>query len=310
MAEYKEPDPEAKQSLLRGRTDLIYEEPELTYLVLDFLKEDETRRCLESVKTHTKFPHKVIYLHNGRVVEQDHTTGQARLPYPARFLQEGLIDQLIQTGKNTGLGIGTRDLFAASFSPYSFYLQNDQFLNRDFTQEEFRKLAGMIGQQLRSPHDALVWTVQSVDLAGGVWGLHNYNERAHLMLTAFYKQLEASGLLGYHGAGPYDDGPWREEQMQKFYKDNRYLHYTYEDRFITDFGHRSVRENPDGSLWEQEPDTKKLRLLRGPVKERASWPKLSEAEWEQVIKTQSWPEGRVPGAQVKDIDKRWEWGKP
>src|SRR3989344_645427 len=84
MAEYKEPDPEAKQSLLRGRTDLIYEEPELTYLVLDFLKEPETRRCLESVKTYTKFPHKVIYLHNGRETD-----------YPKKFLDEGLFDQLI-----------------------------------------------------------------------------------------------------------------------------------------------------------------------------------------------------------------------
>src|SRR3989338_1652914 len=225
-----------------------YKEPGLTYLVLDFLKEDETRRCLESVKTHTKFPHKVIYLHNGPVVEQEHTTGEAGLLYRAGFLQEGLIDQLIQTGKNTGLGIGTRDLFAASFSPYSFYLQNDQFLNRDFTQEEFKSLVSMIGQQLRSPDDGLVWTVQSVDLAGGVWGLHKYTERAHLMPTNFYKQMEAAGMLGYWGAGPYDDGPWREEQIQTFYKKNRYLHYTYPNRFITDFGHRSVRENKDGSL--------------------------------------------------------------
>src|SRR3989338_11219459 len=113
-----------------------YAEPELSYLVLDFLKEEETRRCLESVKRHTKFSHKVIYLHNGPA------------EYPARFLKEGLCDQLIQTSTNTGLGIGTRDLFAAPFSPYSFYLQNDQFLNRDFMQEEFRALVAMIGQQL------------------------------------------------------------------------------------------------------------------------------------------------------------------
>ena len=298
-----------------------YKEPELTYLVLDFLKEPETRRCLESIKRHTKFPHKVIYLHNGPVVEQEHTTGrnpqseqehttgQGPLPYPARFLAEGLCDQLIQTSTNTGLGIGTRDLFAASFSPYSFYLQNDQFLNRDFTQEEFKSLTAMIGQQLRSPDDGLVWTVQSVDLAGGVWGLHKYTERAHLIPTTFYKQLEASGLLGYHGAGPYDDGPWREEQIQTFYKKNRYLHYTYPNRFITDFGHRSVRENKDGSLWSQEPDTKKLTLLRGPVHKRASWPKLNDEEWAGVLRTQNWPQDTVPAGQIKDIDKRWNWGQ-
>ena len=161
----------------------------------------------------------------------------------------------------------------------------------------------------RSPDDGLVWTVQSVDLAGGVWGLHKYTERAHLIPTTFYKQLEASGLLGYHGAGPYDDGPWREEQIQTFYKKNRYLHYTYPDRFITDFGHRSVRENKDGSLWSQEPDTKKLTLLRGPVHKRASWPKLNDEEWAGVLRTQNWPQDTVPAGQIKDIDKRWNWGQ-
>jgi hypothetical protein len=253
---------------------------------------------LESVKKHTKFAHKIIYLHNGSA------------EYPARFLAEGLCDQLIQTKKNTGLGIGTRDLFAASFSPYSFYLQNDQFLNRDFTHDEFKNLTGMIGQQLRSPDDGFAWSVQSVDLAGGVWGLHKYTERAHLMPTAFYKHMEADGLLGHFGAGPYDDGLWREAQIQEFYKQNRYLHYTYPNRFITDFGHRSLRENADGSLWSQEPDTKKLRLVRGPVTQKASWPKLSEREWAEVLRTQNWPDDAVPENQTKDIDKRWEWGKP
>ncbi len=275
-----------------------YREPELTYLVLDFLKEDETRRCLESIKAHTKFAHKVIYRHNGPA------------EYPPKFLHEGLCDQLIQTTVNTGLGIGTRDLFAASFSPYSFYLQNDQFLNRDFTEEEFKSLVAMIGQQLQNPEDGSVWTVQSVDLAGGVWGLHNYTERAHIIPTAFYKQMEAAGMLGHYGAGPYDNGPWREEQIQKFYKANRYLHYTYPNRFITDFGHRSIRQNPDGSLWSQEPDTKKLTLLKGPVRERASWPKLSESEWQQVLTTQTWPPATVPEQQMSGIDKRWDWGKP
>ncbi len=275
-----------------------YTEPEMTYLVLDFLREDETHRCLESIKQHTRFPHKVIYLHNGPA------------EYPQQFLRDGLVDQFIQTRVNTGLGIGTRDLFAASFSPYSFYLQNDQFLNRDFTYEEFCALRDLIGKELVSPHDGLTWKVASVDLAGGMWGIHNYNERAHLIPTVFYKEMESAGLLGFYGAGPYDDGPWREAQIQAFYKEQRFLHYTYENRFITDFGHRSVRQNPDGSLWEQRPDTKELKLVSGPVAVRASYPKFSEREWVDVIATQSWPEWQVPENQIKDIDSRWEWGKP
>jgi hypothetical protein len=273
-------------------------EPALTYLVLDFLREDETRRCLESIRHHTKFEHKVIYLHNGPA------------EYPARFLAEGLADTLIQTKKNTGLGIGTRDLFAASFSRYSFYLQNDQFLNRDFTRAEFDELIGLIGREYISPEDGTTWTVASVDLAGGVWGIHNYTERAHLMPTAFYKEMEVSGMLSHYGAGPYDDGPWREEQIQQFYKREKFLHYTYENRFITNFGHRTVRENVDGSLWEMEPDTKRLTLVRGPVKEKASWPRLTDAEWEEVLRTQHWPDGTVPARSADTIEMRWDWGQP
>lgn len=261
-----------------------YTEPELTYLVLDFRKEKETRLCLESVKKHTKFRHKVIYLHNGIGVE-----------YPQKLLNEGLIDQLIQTKENNGLGIGTRNLFAASFSHYSFYLQNDQYLNRDITPEEFEKMKRIIGNQFQSPHDGSSWTAKSVDLAGAVCGLNIYSERGHIIETAFYKKMEASGMLGHWGAGPYHDGEWREGPIQKFYKENKFLHYTYEEGpFVTTNGYRAIRQNPDGSVWEHNADTFALRLVSGPIKERNVYPNFTDEEWERVLKTQSWPEGQIP----------------
>jgi len=278
-----------------------YNEPELTYLVLDFRKEEETRLCLESIKRHTKFPYKVVYLHNGWFADVRH---------PQKFLEEGLLDQLIVTAKNTGLGLGTRDLFAASFSPYSFYLQNDQFLKRDFTHEEFQEIPSLIGKQYINKSDGRQGTAMSVDLAGGVWGYQNYNERAHIIPTAFYKKLEQELTLGCHGAGPYNDGPWREEVIQKYYKERGYFHLIHTRPLVTDNGHRSVRQNPDGSVWEHKVDTKELRLLRGPVRERAGWPKLSEQEWADTLRTQSWPEWKVPEHQIKDIDKRWNWSRP
>jgi hypothetical protein len=259
-----------------------YTEPELTVLVLDFRKERETRRCLESVKKHLKVSHKIIYLHNGVGVD-----------YPYELFREGLIDQFIQTKKNNGLDVGTRDLFAASFSPWSFYLQNDQTLKRDFTQEEFDQIKNMIGQQLQSPEDGSVWTVKSVDLAGGMAGLHTYSERAHIVPTAFYKKLEEAGL-NYGGAGPYHHVRWREGQIQDFYKTQHFLHYTYPNVLVNDDGDTSIRENPDGSIWEHHADTNGVRLVRGPIKEKNDHPPFTDLEWEQVLKTQSWPEWQVP----------------
>lgn len=261
-----------------------YTEPELTYLVLDFRKEKETRLCLESIKKHTKFGHKVIYLHNGIGVD-----------YPQEFLREGLIDQCIQTRENRGLAIGTRDLFAASFSRYSFYLQNDQYLNRDITPEEFEKMKKIIGGKFQSPHDGSSWTAMSVDLAGAVCGLNIYSERGHIIETAFYKKMEESGRLGCHGAGPWHDGPWREGEVQQFYKENKFLHYTYEEGpFVTTNGYRAIRQNPDGSVWEHDADTFAVRLVSGPVKEKYAYPNFTDEEWRQVLATQSWPEWKLP----------------
>lgn len=271
-----------------------YSEPELTYLVLDFQKEAEIRQCLLSIKEHTTFPYKVIYLHNG-----------AGPTYPRQLFDEGLIDQCIQTKVNNGLGIGTRDLFAASFSSYSFYLQNDQYLNRDFTQEEFDAIKKIIGNQYQSPEDGSAWTAMSVDVSGGMWGLHNYTERGHIIPTSFYKKMESADILGYHGAGPWHEGPWREEQIQKFYKAQKFLHYTYEKPFVTDNGYRAVRQNKDGSRWEHKTDTKELRLLSGPVKERDTYPNLTDEEWASVLTTQLWPEWQVPEQEKRHVFHQW-----
>jgi len=259
-----------------------YTEPELTYLVLDFRKEKETRACLESIKKHTHFRHKIIYLHNGIEVE-----------YPYELFREGLLDQFIQTRTNNGLGLGTRDLFAASFSPWSFYLQNDQTLKRDFMQGEFDEIKRMIETRLQSPEDGSVWTVASVDLAGGMAGLHRYSERAHIIPTSFYKKLEEKGL-NHRGAGPYHEDPWREAQVQELYKTNRWMHYTYPEPLVNDDGDTSVRENPDGSVWEHNVDTNALRLVQGPVRERCDYPPFTDSEWDEVLKTQSWPGWQVP----------------
>ncbi len=256
---------------------LMYQEPMLAILVLDFLKESETRRCLESVRAHVKVPHKVVYLHNGPA------------DYPAQLLREGLVDQLVQTKVNTGLGLGTRDLFAASQSYWSLYLQNDQFFARDLTEAEFTAMTGWMGGR-----NARGKTVYSISLAGAPGGDGVYSERAHLIQTKMYRNWEEQLHLGPYGAGPYHDGEWREATIQRHYHLTHGTHFIWPHAFVQDNGHRAIRQNPDGSIWEHRPDTKQARLVSGPVTARHVYPKFTEEEWGAVLATQSWPEWQIP----------------
>ena len=260
---------------------LTYKEPELTIAVLDFQKPEAARLCLESIKRHVKFPVKVTYLHNG---EAD---------YPAAFLKEGLIDTLIMPRTNGGLGLGTRDLMAAVFSPYVIYLQNDQYIARDLGQTEFEDLKDLLDQMDRDGY-----VVKSISLAGPVCDTqeerHIYSERAYIMRTDFYRKMEHNLPLTHGGAGPWAHVMWREEQIQKYYRDYDYLHFTDWPRLVQDNGRTAERQNPDGSRWVHFPDTKQLWLVSGPVKQKYVYPKFDENEWNFVIDTQSWPPGSIP----------------
>ena len=130
-----------------------YQEPILSVLVLDFNKPVEARACLESVKRHVLCPHRVIYLHNGQA------------DYPAAFLRDGLVDTLIQTSQNRGLGVGTRDLVAACFSPYFLYLQQDQILEHNLTADAAQYLFDLLDEE-----DEEGKVIRSISLAGPICG--------------------------------------------------------------------------------------------------------------------------------------------
>ncbi len=270
-----------------------YSEPRLSYLVLDFQKPEESRLLLESLHAHTKFPFKIIYLHNGPT------------DYAQRFLDQGLIDQLVVTRKNNGLGIGTRNLFAACFTKYAIYAQNDQFLGREFTEGEFDALTSMIDKDMHGQ------VVTSIGLAGAPCGTNVYSERAHLIKTAWYKGLEkdlgdeeGEGLPN-GGAGPYHADVWREGWMQSFFKNSNCMHWTYPNPLFGDNGKTAMRQNPDGSVWQHYPDTKQLWLVRGPVIEKYVYPKFTDEEWVEVIRANGWPAGKIPANEVKDSFQYW-----
>lgn len=258
-----------------------YTEPQVSFLVLDFQRPHSARECLESIRCHTKFPHKIIYCHNGVA------------DYPLALQKAGLIDELIMPRENSGLGLGTRAVFAACFSPIAIYWQVDQLMGRDFTLEELDALTELEGQTFRQQGQNHK-VIRSISLAGAPCGPHTYSERAHFIRTSLYRRWEHEEPLSAGGAGPFHHLPWREGQIQELYKRNDYLHWTEWPQLAIDNGRDAVRQNPDGSVWFHEPDRKGLKLLKGPVKERYVYPKFTPEEWDYVIATQSWPPGQIP----------------
>lgn len=251
----------------------------ITFLVLDYRKPVETRQCLESIARHAKFDYTVTLLVNG-----------GDLSYASSLVEEGLVDQLILNKENTGLGIGTTDLFRSCKTEFAFYLQNDQFLRCDISEKSLDQMLKLIGQTNGSE------TIASISLAGAPCGKNIYSERAHIIRTDFYNNVLPTDK---YGAGPYHNGPWNEELIQKFYAENNCIHLTGTP-LVQDNGHAAIRENPDGSVWRHQPDTKKLWLVDGEVHEKHIYPKFTEEEWDTVIETNEWPDGQIPENEKAD----------
>lgn len=268
---------------------MIYQEPILTVAVLDFCKPFESRLCLESVKRHLKVGHKVIFCDNG--------SGE---DYPLQFVKEGLVDQLIVNRESTGLGLGTRDLFAAVFSPVTLYLQNDQIFARDFTEMEFVSLVNQFGAG-----DG-VKKVGSISLAGQPCGAGIYSERAHLISTRFYKDMERNGFLGYHGAGKYHDGVWRERQIQDIYAKENLVHWMPPTApWVADNGVYALRDMGKGGVWLHRTDTKALWVIVPRVTKDAVYPKITDEEFE-TAKRGEWVDATVPSQEAKDSFHCWD----
>jgi len=246
-----------------------YLEPEVTFAILDFQKPQETKHCISSIRNQVKFPYRIAYLHNGKS------------DYAYELYRAGLIDTFIQSKENNGLGVGTRDLMASVFTPYTIYFQNDQVVGRAFEKEEFEFLKLLVEQD----------NVKSVALAGPTAGADIYSERAHIIKTDFYRLMEFSIPLGPYGAGPYHHGPWREEQIQKYYKENSYLHFTGHPPLAVDIGKWTIRDCAGGRV-RMRTDTKAVTWEIAPT-EKYVFPEHTDEEWELAI-AGKWPVGKIP----------------
>lgn len=264
-----------------------YKEPQVSFLVLDFQKEIESYLCLKSIKKYVKFPYKVIYLHNGKS------------DYCNKFYNEGLVDTLINTKENQGLGISTRDLIAICQSEFFIYLQNDQYIARDFLQEELNSMLWKLNTINQYEQN-----ISSISLAGSPCGKDIYSERCHIMRTRDYKKWEDQELLGHHGAGPYHEGEWREAQIQKIYKEEHRIHYEWPQPLVADNGVFAVRENKDKSIWAHRTDLKSLFNIVKPTEKNSVYPKFTDEEWNLALGV-GWPDGKIPESELPHSFECW-----
>lgn len=258
-------------------------------LILDYKKPEESRQLLESIKLYCSFDYRVVFYDNG-----------SKQNYSQEFKDQGLIDELIISPENQGLGIGTRDLFAAAKSEYCLYIQNDQFFFTELNHSGLDWLKNHIDFQFDNQ------TIKSISLAGNICGHGIYSERAHLIKSDFYQKMEKTIPLSIGGCGPFHHIVWREEQIQNYYKQNNYFHAISPIQFVMDNGRRAIRSNPDGSEYEHLPDTKELKVIKYPT-EKYIYPKWTDQEWEEVLKTRYWPDWKIPENEIKDSFTVPQW---
>jgi hypothetical protein len=240
-----------------------------SFLVLDYCKYKETLECLESIKQHALFPHKTVHLDNG-----------SNVAYPSTFLNEGLCDVLISKRTGDGGGFGQTDLFRWCDTPYAYFVQNDQKLIRDITEDTNNKFIELLNNGYKC-----------VDLNGDQSGRKVWTDRAHFIETKFFNSLAP---FPNGGPGPNHHLRWNENYLQEVFSCNNFQIAHIGPLFFQDCGKLSIRKNPDGSIWEIRPDTKGVRLVNGPVRESYVFPEFTEQEWKKILDAQAWADWDIP----------------
>ena len=268
-----------------------YKEPELSILILDYAKPVESYMLLQSIKKHVKVPYKVIFCDNG-----------SNDGYSFYFLKDRFVDQLIINKESLGLGIGTRDLFAACTSPYAIYCQNDQVFSGDLTEEYFDWLKNAV-DKVKMPKGE---RAKTISLAGYPCGQFIYSERCHFIKTDFYKSLEP---LTLGGAGFLHHLKWREQEIQEIYKKQGYFHFAG-PQIVSDNGVFAVRDmmKSGGGVWCHRTDNKNLWCIVPPDTLHTDYPKFTEGE-RQIVLSSGWPDKKIPENELAHSFDCWS-GSP
>lgn len=245
---------------------------EISYLVLDYAKPFESRVCLESLREHSKFDHKVYFLCNGGL-DQD---------YAYQYYKDGLIDVLIINKKNIGCGNSTVFLYDACDTDYAIYVQNDQQLKFDLTDGHIQYFINLLNYN----------NYACIDLAGAQGGKNRYSERASLMNVDFYKNIPKGEKRKYGGPGPFNYMRYVESYVQEYFEKNKLNIAHIDPAPFADLGKWSIREIGDG-IYKHRCDTKQIYILQKPTYKTEVYPPFNDDEWEKVLNGE-WKDGDIP----------------
>lgn len=242
----------------------------ISILVSDFLKPEESKLCLESIKKFITTEHEVIFLSNSGLED-----------YVLDFYKSGLIDRLIINKKNSGGGNAAVDLFAVCNNHYSLFLQNDQELIREISPNHIENFIQLLNNGY-----------SCIDLAGAVGGQNIYSERLHFINVDFYNSIYKGEKGAVGGPGPFNFNKYSEGWIQEYFKNNN-LKIAHLGSYVKDNGVWSVREIGDG-LYRHRCDTKQFYVLKIPTYITTEYPPFDlEIEWPKVLKGE-WRDGDIP----------------
>lgn len=247
---------------------MSYEYPLASFLVLDFLKEKESRECLESIQKYALFPHQTIYLDNGGF----------DLEYPNQLYKDGLFDVLIRKKKGFGGGYGQTDLIRYCPTEFFFFVQNDQKLVQYLTLDHLNYFINLLNHGYHC-----------IDLNGDQSGKGIWTDRAHFMRTSVFNSLSP-----FPNGGPgLDHIKWNEQFLQEKFKSLNYKIAHLSPTSFVDCGKWSIREAGDG-LYKHRTDTKILFIQKTPTYKTDVFPPFDEQDWELAL-SGKWPsEGKIP----------------
>lgn len=250
---------------------------EISFLIVDFNRPNESRLLVESLHKHVKFEnYEVIFYSNGGI--QD---------YVIDFYKKGLITRLILNQKNDGIGMAQPRLIEFCQTDYFINVQCDRYMSRDFSLEELNSMKHTFDDNKK---------LGAIDFCFN----NIFSENAYMMNTNF-----ACKVPNHKGGGPgpfYFLGEGSETSTYNWIIKNKLEVKKWPYKLFDDSGMYAVQELPCGGIFKKRTDTQQLTIIKKPLKKYNEVPglRISDKEWEQILNG-TYINGTIPDGHKKDV---------
>lgn len=248
---------------------------EVSILVLDYLRPNETFACLQSLRKHIKFDkYEIILYVNG-----------CQHDYAYKFYEIGLCDKLILNRDNEGIAFAEMRLVDFCNTEYFIFTCNDNVLVRDITQEEFNEMK----LSLDSEKSALI----------NYASISPWSEKFFMMKRDLYQKIE--GFTG-GGCGRFRNaGDTSEMTINEFIIKNNLnvIHWEkLKPNLLGDIAKYSMQETATGGIYRWRTDTQQFWWLKAPSRKETESFEFDDEEWD-LIMSEKWIGGTIPKAKKK-----------